>query len=377
MKNIFPKEIITESIEYHRHRFLRKSNIVYLILLIGLIILVFLLPIIHIDLYSASPGMIRPQKELNLVNSPINGKVEQVNIEENSFVHIGDTLLMLDDREISMAIQRLNNQLDSLRIKTRDLQYLIRSKYYNKDSILTSLHKSHLQEYQHKTKSLKDNLNWIKKDFNRQEQLFKRGVISRKEFENSLEQFEAAKNALLLCRSQQIRIWQNELQAKQSEIRKLHAQQLELEKNKSLHYIIAPVDGTIQDLVGIEKNNFLYTGSSVAHISPKTDLLVECYVKPTDIGMIKKNHPVTFQVDAFDHNYWGSATGKIIQISDDNLFIDKMPMYKVICSMNESSLVLSKNIHGKLKKGMTLNARFFIANRSLIQLLFDKLNDWY
>ena len=45
--------------------------------------------------------------------------------------------------------------------------------------------------------------------------------------------------------------------------------------------------------------------------------------------------------------------------------------------MNESSLVLSKNIHGKLKKGMTLNARFFIANRSLIQLLFDKLNDWY
>lgn len=377
MKNIFPKEIITESIEYHRHRFLRKSNIVYLVLLIGLIILTLLLPIIHIDLYSASPGMIRPQKEMNLINSPINGKVEQVNIEENSFVHVGDTLLMLDDKEVSKAIQQLNNQLDSLRIKTHDLQYLIKTKYYKNDSIHTSLHKSHLQEYQHKTKSLKDNLNWITKDFSRQEQLFKRGVISRKEFENSLEQFEAAKNALLLCRSQQKRIWQNELQTRQSEIRILHAQQQELEKNKSLHYIIAPVDGTIQDLVGIDKNNFLYTGSSIAHISPKTDLLVECYVKPTDIGMIKKNHPVTFQVDAFDHNYWGSATGKIIQISDDNLFINKMPMYKVICSMNERSLLLGENIHGKLKKGMTLNARFFIANRSLIQLLFDKLNDWY
>jgi len=377
MKNIFPKEIITESIEYHRYKFLRKSHIVYLVLLIGLLILTILLPIIHVDLYSASPGMIRPQKEMNLINSPINGKVELVNIEENSFVHIGDTLLMLDDKEVSQAIKRLNDQLDSLRMKTYDLKYLIRTKFYNSDSILSSLYKSQLQEYRLKTKSLKDDLNWIAKDFSRQEQLFKRGVISRKEFENSEEQLTTAKNALLLCRSQQKRIWQNELQVKLSEIRILHAQQLELEKNKNLHYIIAPVDGTIQDLVGIEKNNFLYTGSSIAHISPKTDLLVECYVKPTDIGMIKKNHPVTFQIDAFDHNYWGSATGKIIQISDDNLFINKMPMYKVICSMNESRLLMGKNIHGTFKKGMTLKARFFIANRSLNQLLFDKLNDWY
>ena len=377
MKNIFPKEIITESIEYHRYKFLRKSHIVYLVLLIGLLILTFLLPIIHVDIYSASPGMIRPQKEMNLINSPINGKVEQVNIEENSFVHVGDTLLMLDDKEISQAIQRLNDQLDSLRMKTYDLQYLIRTKYYNSDSIISSLYKSQLQEYMHKTKRLKDNFNWITKDFIRQEQLFKRGVISRKEFEINEEQFAAAKNALLLCRSQQKRVWQNELQVNLSEIRILRAQQLELEKNKNLHYIIAPVDGTIQDLVGIEKNNFLYTGSSIAHISPKTDLLVECYVKPTDIGMIKKNHPVTFQIDAFDHNYWGSATGEIIQISDDNLFINKMPMFKVICSINETSLRLGKNIHGTLKKGMTLKARFFIANRSLNQLLFDKLNDWY
>jgi len=377
MKNIFPKEIITESIEYHRYKFLRKSHIVYLVLLVGLIILTILLPIIRVDLYSASPGMIRPQKEMNLINSPINGKVELVNIEENSFVHIGDTLLMLDDKEVSQAIKRLNDQLDSLRMKTYDLKYLIRTKFYNSDSILSSLYKSQLQEYRLKTKSLKDDLNWIAKDFSRQEQLFKRGVISRKEFENSEEQLTTAKNALLLCRSQQKRIWQNELQVKLSEIRILHAQQLELEKNKNLHYIIAPVDGTIQDLVGIEKNNFLYTGSSIAHISPKTDLLVECYVKPTDIGMIKKNHPVTFQIDAFDHNYWGSATGKIIQISDDNLFINKMPMYKVICSMNESRLLMGKNIHGTFKKGMTLKARFFIANRSLNQLLFDKLNDWY
>ena len=377
MKNIFPKEIILQSIEYHRHKHLRKSHTVYLVLLIGLIIAAILLPFIHIDLYTASPGMIRPKKEINLINSPINGKVERVKVVENSPVQQGDTLLILDDKEVSLTIERHKNQIDSLKQETYDLRYLIKTKHYNGDSIFSSLHKSQLQEFQHKIKSLKNDLSWSSKDFSRQEQLYKKGVIARKEFEISTAQIEAAQNTLLFYRSQQKRIWQKELQTKLSEFRTLQVQKQEFEKNKRLHYIIAPVEGTIQDLVGIEKNNYLYTGSSIAHISPKTDLLVECYVKPADIGMIKKNHPVTFQIDAFDHNYWGFATGKIIQISDDNFFINKMPVFKVMCSMNESRLLLDNNIRGKLKKGMTLKARFFIKNRSVSQLLFDKLSDWY
>ena len=377
MKNIFPKEIITQSVEYHRHKYLRKSHTVYFILLIGLIIVTFLLPFIHIDLYSASSGMIRPEKEINEINSPINGKVEQVNIVENSFVHSGDTLVMLNDKDITLTLLRLKNQLDSLGIETHDLQYLIKFKYYKTDSLFSSIYKSQLQEHRFKTKSLKDKLNWSRVNFARQNQLFRHGVISKKEFEQSSQHHENDKNALLLYQSQQKRVWQSELEAKRSETRILQARQLEFKKTKSLHYIIAPVDGTIQNLSGIEKNNFVYTGSSIAHISPKTDLLVECYVKPADIGMIKKNHPVTFQIDAFDHNYWGLATGKILQISEDNLFINNMPMFKVLCSMNERRLVLENNIYGKLKKGMTLRAHFFIKNRSLFQLLFDNLNDWY
>ena len=377
MKNIFPKEIITQSVEYHRYKYLRKTHTIYLVLLVGLIIMAFLLPLIHIDLYSASSGMIRPEKELNKIKSPINGKVEQVNIVENSFVHSGDTLLMLNDKDVSLSLLRLENQLDSIKLETHDLKYLIKSTYHHTDSLFSSIYKIQFQEHRYKTKSLKDKLNWTAVNFARQEQLFKHGVISKKEFERHTEHHEAANNTLLLYQSQHKRLLQNELQAKRSEARVLQAKQLELKKNKSLHYIIAPLDGTIQDLSGIEKNNFLYTGSSIAHISPKTDLLVECYVKPADIGMIKKNHPVTFQIDAFDHNYWGSATGKIIQISEDNFFIKNMPMFKVICSMNESKLLLDNNIQGKLKKGMTLRARFFIKNRSLFQLLFDNLNDWY
>jgi multidrug resistance efflux pump len=377
MKNIFPKEFITQSVELHRYNHLKKSRIVYLILIIGLIITSFLLPFIDIDLYTASRGMIRPKKQRNLINSPINGKVEKVNVIDNSPVNAGDTLVILENNDVSLAILRIKNQSDSLKLETKDIQYLLRNSKYHIDSLQTNLQKSQVQEHLFKVKSLEDNLNWNQKDFTRQEKLFHLGVIARKEFESSTERLESYENALRFYKSQQKRIWQNQLKVKFSELRILRAKLLEFDKEKSQHYIIAPIDGTIQDLVGIEKNNFVYTGSSIAHISPQTDLLVECFVTPSDIGMIKKNHPVTFQVDAFDHNYWGLATGKIIQISEDNLMINNVPMFKVICSLNEKKLLLDKNIQGKLKKGMTLKAHFFIKTRTLLQLVFDKLNDWY
>ncbi len=377
MKNIFPKEFITQSVELHRYNHLKRSQTVYLILIIGLIITVFLLPFIDIDLYTASQGMIRPKKQRNLINSPINGKVEKVNVIDNSHVNEGDTLVVLDNNDVSLAILRLKNQSDSLKLETKDIQYLSRSNKYHIDSLQTDLQKSQLQESLFKVQSLEDNLNWGQKNFARQEKLFHLDVIARKEFESSTESLESSKNALRFYKSQQKRIWQNQLKVKFSELRILRAKLLEFKKEKSQHYIIAPIDGTIQDLVGIEKNNFVYTGSSIAHISPQTDLLVECFVSPVDIGMIKKSHPVTFQVDAFDHNYWGSATGKIIQISEDNLIVNNVPMFKVICSLNENKLLLNNNIQGKLKKGMTLKAHFFIKTRTLLQLVFDKLNDWY
>lgn len=377
MKNIFPKEFINQSIELHRYQRLKKSQIIYLILLIGLMIVAILLPLIDIDLYTSSRGMIRPKKQRNLINSPINGKVEKVNVHDNSFVKEGDTLVILENQDVSLAIQRIKNQSDSLRFETIDIQYFLRSSKFHFDSLQSDLQKSQLQEFLFKFKSLEDNVTWNQKDFARQEKLFHLGVIARKEFESSSERLQSCKNDLLFFKSQQKTIWQNQLKRKLSELRILNAKLLEIEKDKSQHYIIAPIDGTIQGLVGIEKNNFVYTGSSIAHISPQTDLLVECFVTPSDVGMIKQNHPVKFQIDAFDFNYWGSATGKIIQISDDNLVLNEVPMFKVICSLNEKYLILDKSIQGKLKKGMTLRAHFFIKNRTLFQLIFDELNDWY
>ena len=122
MKKIFPKEIIPQSLEFHRHKYLQKSQRIYVILLLGFLIIALLLPLIYIDLYTATPGMLRPEKERSLISCPINGKVKHVKISNNSFVTQGDTLVILDDTDITNAIKHINNQIDSIDLHIQSLQ---------------------------------------------------------------------------------------------------------------------------------------------------------------------------------------------------------------------------------------------------------------
>lgn len=377
MKSIFPKEILDYTSELYRYNFLKRSQVIYMILLISLLIIGAALPFIKIDLYTSSPGIIRPSKERNLITSPINGMINDVLIVENSSVKEGDTLVILDDSSISQELALIEEHTDTLKLYIEDLKLMCHDLMVPQDSLVTALGKSQFQQYEQKLKDLEKKRQRHLSTFKRQNHLYKKGVIAKIEFETSAYELETSRNELLYFKKNQIRLWQNELHQKKSDLRVVQSKLLSLKKNKDLHYIVSPTTGNIQDFKGFDRNNFLYTGTAIAEISPQTDLMVECYVSPSDIGQIKNNQPVKFQIDAFDHARWGTATGQIVRINQDISKVNDLPMFKVLCSINETGLFLNKKINGSFQKGMTLTALFFIENRSLFQLLFDKLDDWY
>lgn len=56
--------------------------------------------------------------------------------------------------------------------------------------------------------------------------------------------------------------------------------------------------------------------------------------------------------------------------------IDQKPVFKIRCKIKEEFLQLKNGVKGKIKKGMTVNARFLLAERTLYDLLYDNVNDW-
>jgi HlyD family secretion protein len=120
----------------------------------------------------------------------------------------------------------------------------------------------------------------------------------------------------------------------------------------------------------------VHPDENLCSISPEGEVVGECYVPTRDAGMLRRGQPARFQIDAFNYNYFGAAEGRILSIDNDFTLWDNQPVFKVICIFDGKKSTSSDAYRGLLKKGLTFRARFISANRSLWQLLYDKLDDW-
>jgi HlyD family secretion protein len=177
-------------------------------------------------------------------------------------------------------------------------------------------------------------------------------------------------------KNEQLNIWQQELNKYRIEISQARTRMHEIHAENRLHAIRAPVSGTLQGIQSAYEGNSLSAGETVCSISPETELVAECFISARDAGLVKNGQPVSFRIDAYDHNYFGILTGKVISIDNDFTLLNNNPSFKVRCSFNHSSLSLKNGFTGQLKKGLTLEAMFKVTSRTLFQLLFDKLDDW-
>ncbi|MCK5402204.1 MAG: secretion protein HlyD, partial [Flavobacteriaceae bacterium] len=84
-----------------------------------------------------------------------------------------------------------------------------------------------------------------------------------------------------------------------------------------------------------------------------------------------------FQLDAFNYNQWGMLEGKVIEIDKNITVQNNASFFKVRCSLYTKQLQLKNGYKTNISKGMTLTTRYFITRRSLYDLLFDKVDDWF
>jgi HlyD family secretion protein len=376
MKQIFPKEIIENSAEVHQFRHSTRSKVIYVIILVALIGTFGALPFLRVDVYTSARGIIKPNKDrvgLNVINS---GRILHSKIINNRSVYKGDTLLVIDDNGIDDRLGFLTYQLKETTLFIEDLTVLLGKGKVLKNGLVSSKYQRVYLQYTQKLRELRVRYTKVKRDFDRNKILYDKGVISKSEFENKHFEYDLAISDIDQFKKQQKTTWQADLTQYQNELKEVRSNEEQLIKTKSQFIVTAPISGTILNVSPQELGNFISTGTQLGEISPDTDLLVECYVKPSDIGLLKERNQINFQIDAYNYNQWGLATGEVIEIGNDMELMENQPVFKVRCKMHQKSLSLKNGFTASLKKGMTLNANFELTQRSLFDLLYDKMDDW-
>jgi multidrug resistance efflux pump len=350
---------------------------IYLLIIAMVVVSVLALPFIKTTISIRSNGIIRPANERTDVKPIITGNLDQLYVHEGDTVQQGQLIASIKDNISQPKI--ILNQVEQNQRKryVDDLVKLTSETNYTSIQLVTPLYKEQLNRFVHQFADHQTAIRKVTNELQIFTSLLKDKVIAPKEHFDKEIELERLNNTLNAFKNEQLALWQNDLQKFQLDISQFQSQKNQINIEQKNYFIHAPVSGVIQHINTRYIGGFIAAGESLCIISPLSELLGECYLSTKDIGLLKIGHSARFQVDAFDYNYFGILTGKVTSIENDFSLIDNKPAFKVHCSFDKSQLLLKNGFNGSLKKGLSFQARFVVAERTLWQLLFDKVDDWF
>ena len=349
-----------------------KSVSIYLVVVLAIAVFIALLPVIKVDISSQSRGIIRSKTDNLPVTSAVSGKITAIKLKNNLLVQKGDTLLTISKENLETEKQLNDTIYTTNATILQDLEMVLKGK----SNLQTSLIREEDYKFSTQKAELQSKVAQAQINFNRYKTLFDKGVIAKAEFEKYQFDLQFAKQALNSFVKQQMANWQNKKNELTLQLKNIAGNNNKLKIEAKNYVLIAPATGTIENFNGVQVGSVLNASQPIAQISPVDNLVVESTVLPNDIGLIKPNQKVKFQLDAFNYNQWGLLTGKVIDIDKNITLQENQAFFKVRCTLDSKELKLKSGYKTQVSKGMTLTTRYIITRRSLFDLLFDKVDDW-
>lgn len=372
---LLPNKWIENSIEAYLYQHTTVSQKIYWVVLAAISITLVSLPFIYVDITVQGSGIIRPVAEKTEIISPLSELVDSVFIREGAQVKKGDAILRFRTNQTDYKISYQTSRLSDYEAHLADLSYL--SKGEKPQTFYSSVRQREYTYYIQRRLELTTAIEQAEKEYQREKMLYDKQLISTEEYEKYYYQYESRKNELASFAESQLSTWQADLNSYRNLYGEMQTALKQEVVDKDLCIVRSPVNGTVDQFMGIYRGSSLQAGQSLAIISPDSALYIETYVTPRDIGYVYIGMPVNVQVESFNYNQWGSITGEVADISSDFLTDNQgYSFYKVKCSMEKDYLTLKNGRQGKLKKGMSVAAHFRITRRSLFDLLYQKIDDW-
>ncbi|MDD4922573.1 MAG: HlyD family efflux transporter periplasmic adaptor subunit [Bacteroidales bacterium] len=317
----------------------------------------------------------RPITEKVEIKSAITEMVESVFVQEGDQIHIGDTLLTFNTASIDARIHyQLEIEMDKQN-QIKDLNHFTKGDKQH-DHYYSAKRQQEMILFERQKDEILLRMDNANKKLNRNRLLYQSGVIAEDEYENFLQEKELTIKELKTLTENRLSVWRSDLNELLNSVEEAKGTLRQLYRERRMYTIQTPVNGTLDQFSGIYPSAFLLNGQTIAIISPDSTLVIENYVLPKDIGFLHKGMPVNIQVESFNYNQWGLLRGKITDISSDFMLSDKTAYYKIKCHVDQNYLEMKNGQRGYLKKGMAIQTRFLITKKTLLQLLYQKFDEW-
>ncbi|WP_192178722.1 HlyD family secretion protein [Mesorhizobium amorphae] len=353
--------------------------VIYKVIVLSVLATLVSLPLITITVSAQSAGIIRPTVEKTPLIAPVSGRISRILVVENDLVAQGQEILALDDEVVEEKLRALTSDIRAKSDLARDLETLISSAGIQAKDPIRLLTEPATAERAHFLNLLRENQyarSNAAAELDRAKRLLSAAATPAKAVDEkafALQTIEVQGEILALRKSAE---WNQQLFDINLRLKELTSTLHQLENERDLTRIRAPVSGALEQFSGLTPGSYIQAGQTVAWVSPDGELVAEIYVTPNDIGFVRPGQSVRLQVDSFNYNQWGVIDATVLDVAQDFTLHDSSPVFKVRCALSRSHLALKNGVIGHLKKGMTVRARFLVADRTLLQLLYNEVDDW-
>jgi hemolysin D len=145
-------------------------------------------------------------------------------------------------------------------------------------------------------------------------------------------------------------------------------------EHSKLLKLIAPVDGTVQQLTVHTVGGVVPAAQPLMQIVPKENIVeVEAFLENKDVGFVQVSQNAEVKIDAFDYTKYGTLNAKVKHVSQDAIQDDKKGLiYATKISLDKSSIF----VDGKtlpLSAGMSVNVEIKTGTRRVIEYVLSPL----
>ena len=359
-----------------------RSRIIYWIIICMILAGIAILPFIYVDVSVQARGYFQSDIEKQFVYTPSQGKIIYNSLHDGGAVKKGDTLLIIDTETIRAQLASLLQRIGENDASLRDLEKL--TGLYFSDArpvhigLTTQRYKAEFANLRNQQTIQYQKYMKKKTEHDRNQLLYNQQIIPKIDYENSLYLLTSEKDNFDQILLSQKSLWQSDLTIRKSDSVKFLADLKQCSEELTNRIVLAPTCGEVIQNSDIQTGSMVIQGQKIAEISPEGELVANCFVKPSDIGLIHEKQKVRIQVDAFNYNEWGILNGEIVDISDDMIVENgSVAYFRVRCKPEKTFLSLKNGYKAEIKKGMSLNTRILVIRRSLYHLLFDKADKWF
>ena len=299
-------------------------------LIIGLVVIVggvFAFREVHQRLIYVYEYDARIAGDMVTVSSRVAGWVTKLPVTEGQRINADQMLVKIDDRESRLLVKQLEAQRDAIKAR-RDRLVRQRSlvDVQTKSRVNTQL--AAVNAADATVDALKPQLENARSNFAREKALFKKKVISRRQFDQtrttmqkvdgeyrtSVAELEEARNRLREARAdqQQLAVLDSEIEILVHEENELYAQIERQRLDRADRTIGSPVNGVV-DRVFVEEGEYVTPGQRLLLVHDPKRVWIDANVKETDIRKVKIGQMADVTVDAFPDK---KLSGKVIAIGN-------------------------------------------------------------